>query len=271
MEPSEHRGLGVFGPAYRQMYERWPVAPASVDDVLYRQMVLLTSNSAPDLYRPPEPSRYEKGSRPQLEPFVKGATEAAMDEEVKVRGIARTVGQWSRDFEESPASSDYDNYRFGGVEEDILARGADNCAEVARVACALFQVAGLPARIGLLADTDKAYSGHVVCEVFFKGAWGAVDARTDVVYRHPDGRPASLWEVHRSPELVLTHTGPDHAYSTPGQFRAVAITAYDIADASRYDYTESPINDYVREIWRMSNAGWPGGLRWLFSEDEAPA
>jgi hypothetical protein len=286
------KGLGVFGPAYERMLERQPRAPGSVDDVLGRQMVLLAPETARALYQPPGPVRYRKGSRPELERFVAEATAAALDEEANVRGIAEALGRWHRAFEESPAATDYEGYRFGGTEESILARGSDNCADIARLACALYQVAGFPARLGFLADTHQAYCGHVICEVFYRvstspaapaaptapltgragGAasalWGAVDPETNVLYQHPDGRPGSLWHLHQSPELVERHRGPGRVYTYPGQFGAVAISHYDIAAAERYDYAEVPLNDYVRAIWRMGDAGWPGGLRWLFGEDE---
>jgi len=261
------KGLGAFGPAYRRMLERWPSAPGSVDEVLGRQMVLLTPETVAELYRPPGPARYEHGGRPELARFVERAIQDISDEDAKVRAIAEAVCQWARAFEDSPGSRDYDNYRFGGTEESILTRGTDNCSEVSRLACALFQVAGLPARMGILVNTEQTYSGHVVCEVFYKDGWGAVDALTNVICQHPDGRPASLWELHRSPDLVRAHARPDAHYTNPDQFRRVAITSYDVADANQYDYTESPINDYVRAIWKMSDAGWPGGLRWLFGED----
>jgi len=122
-----------------------------------------------------------------------------------------------------------------------------------------------------MADTENAYSGHVICEVFYKDTWGAVDAETNVVYQHPDGRPANLWELHCSAELVERHMGPGRPYTGPGPFPPVAISHYDIADADQYDYTEVPINDYVRTIWKMGDAGWPGGLRWLFGEDGSDA
>lgn len=212
------KGPGVFGRAYGRMLERWACAPGSVDDVLGREMVLLTPETVADLYQPAGPVRYEQGSRPELERFVAQATKDASDDEPKVRAIAQAAGQWVRAFEGSPASRDYDNYRFGGTEESILARGTENCADIARLACALYQVAGLPARLGIMADTEQAYSGHVICEVFYKDTWGAVGTETNVVYQHPDGRPASLWELHCSAELVEEHMGPGRPYTGPGPF-----------------------------------------------------
>jgi hypothetical protein len=262
------KGLGVFGSAYRRMLERWPRAPGSVDDLVLREMVLLAPESGRALYQPPEAVCCRKGGRPELERFVEQAITGAEDDEGRVRGIAEALGRWHRAFEESPAATDYEGYRFGGTEESILTRGSDNCADITRLACALYQVAGFATRLGFLADTQQAYCGHVICDVFYRDLWGAVDAETNVIYQHPDGRPASLWDLHRSTELVERHAGPGRLYTYPGQFGAVAISHYDIAEAHRYDYTEVPLNDYVRAIWRMGDAGWPGGLRWLFGEDE---
>jgi len=259
---------GVFAAAYGRMMELWPNSPGSVDDELWRNAVFLTPELADGLYRAPGPPRYVSGSRPQLERFVADAVCDSTGPGQPVVSLTEAVFRWAEEFEQSPAGSDLEHYTFGGTEEDLVRRGSGNCAEVARLACILFQVAGLPSRMGFLADTEQAYCGHVVCEAFRNGLWGAVDPRTNVVYRHPDGRPASLWHLSCSDRLVEQHAGPGRPYTYPGQFRAVALSSYEAGDTDRYDYTESAINDYVKAIWKMADAGWPGGFRWLFGEDE---
>jgi len=77
---------------------------------------------------------------------------------------------------------------------------------VARVGCALCQVAGFPARIVYLVDTEKAYSGHVIIEVYRAKVWGAVDPLTNVIYRHPGGEPASTWDLINNPRLIQSHS-----------------------------------------------------------------
>ena len=75
--------------------------------------------------------------------------------------------------------------RFGGTEEQIIARGSDWCTDVVRVACAMCQVAGVPARLVSLFNLSQAHSGHDIIEVFSEGVWGAADPLNGLVYRPP--------------------------------------------------------------------------------------
>ena len=140
---------------------------------------------------------------------------------------------------------------------------------MARVGCVLCQVSGIPARLVILFDTAQAYSGHVIIETFRRERWGAIDTNTGVVYRHPDGRPASTWELMNEPELIESHAcNPIAAYtSTRGQFAGAAIFNYFVWQSEMYSYAVSTINAYLRSILCMAQQGWPGGLRWLHGEE----
>jgi hypothetical protein len=119
-----------------------------------------------------------------------------------------------------------------------------------------------------LADTEQAYSGHAIIETYRGGTWGAVDAAAGVVYLSPAGEPVATWSLMNRPDLVEAHARFScSTYARPGQFRCAAISNYSVWDRARYDYTVSPVNEYYRSILAMSNAGWPGGLRWLHGED----
>jgi hypothetical protein len=150
--------------------------------------------------------------------------------------------------------------RFGGTEEAIIARGTDWCTDVARVGCALYQVAGFPSRIVSLFNLHAAYSGHVIVEVHRRGAWGAVDTNSGVVYRKDDGRPATMWDLMNDAEVVKRHD------AQPSQFTGAGIANYRVRDSDFHDYTVSGLNDYYRTILSMAEQGWPGGLRWLHGE-----
>lgn len=141
---------------------------------------------------------------------------------------------------------------LGGIEEEIISRGSDWCTDVARVGCLLFQVAGFPARIVVLANTGEAYSGHVITEVHRNGFWGAVDHTSGTVYADANGHPASAAAI-----MSLGHP----------QFRTVAMANYFVWETDKYRYAVSGINPYYRSILAMSQQGWPGGLRWLHGED----
>lgn len=265
---SAFQGLGQFSPAYRIMMENDAHAPGSVDRVLVEQMVRLCPETARYLYEEYTPLdlRYVRGSRPELEAYVAAAASGRTQEEI-VEGIARFTARLSKKVE----TESLDEMRVGGMEEEIVRRGSDWCTDVARVACVLCQVAGLPARIVCLCDTEQAYSGHVMIEAHRDGRWGAVDSSTAVIYRYPNGTPASTWDLMGNPSLVESHSrGRSTLYTQPGQFRHAALVNYFVWEWKRHNYAVTPVNDYYRAILSMSLRGWPGGLRWLHGEDSPP-
>jgi len=264
---SQYRGIGGFGRAYQIMLENDSHAPGSVDRVLMERMIRLCHETAAYLYGEYTPTRvkYRRNSRPKLEPYVKAAIRDRGSDEQQVMGIARFCSDLGK-----TASEDWDATLVGGTEEEIICRGSDWCTDIARVGCALCEVAGFPARLVYLADTDQAYSGHVIIEVYRGGIWGAVDPTRSVTYRHREGDPTSTWELMNQPQLIEAHRKSASAlYARVEQFRSAAITNYFIWEWEDYDYTVSTVNDYYRSILEMSAQGWPGGLRWLRGEDTA--
>jgi len=260
-----HAGLGVFGKAYRAMLERDPHAPGSVDRVLVEKMVRLCQETADLLYSGFTPTTVQciPGTRPVLERLVSSVVGQAAGAEEKVSALSGlTAG-----LREKVAGQTLEDMRVGGTEEQILKCGSDWCTDVARVGCALFQVAGFPSRLVYLADTQKAYSGHAIVEVFRQGVWGGVDTGTGVIYRREENCPASVWELMKNPKLVDRHRTPLAGYSSPNQFRAAAVSNYFIREAAKFNYAVSGLNDYYRSILGMSGSGWPGGLRWLHGEE----
>jgi len=263
---SIYRGLAQFGPAYRVMLENDAHAPGSVDQVLMENMVRLCTETADYLYSQytPERSLYRRGERPELEYWIDRIFPAGNSDEERIAAIVRFTARL-----QGKACQDLDSVQIGGTEEEIIARGSDWCADVSRAGCALCQVAGYPARIVYLVDTEKPYSGHVIMEVFRTGVWGAVDPLTDVLYSRSGGSPASTWDLMNDTDLIEQHSrGESTPYTTPGQFRAAAISNYFLWEATAYDYTVVGINKYYRSILDMSEQGWPCGLRWLHGEDE---
>ena len=266
LDLSRYTGIGQFGPAYRIMLENDAHARGSVDWVLLERMIRLAPETAGYLYEEYTPTsvKYERGSRPELERYAAQAIKCSASDEERIQGIARFCADLGKN-----VTDDLDAMRIGGTEEEIIRRGSDWCTDVARVACILCQVGGIPARMVYLADVEQAYSGHAIIEAHRQGKWGAVDATTDVVYRHPDGRPATTWELMNEPSLIEAHrrkTGT--IYTTPGQFRAAAVSNYFVWEREKHGYTVSGMNEYCRSILEMSLRGWPGGLRWLHGEDK---
>jgi hypothetical protein len=263
------RGVGQFGEAYRVMLERDSHAPGSVDRVLMDEMVKLCSKTANYLYRTYTPLKilYTKGTRPRLELCLRTLTEECSSDEDIIEATARFASGLQQKM-----VGDVEKMRFGGIEEDIIKRGSCWCTELARVCCAICQVAGLPARLVILADIEKAYSGHAIIEVYRAGVWGAVDSTTAVVYRHPGEKPASTWDLMKDSQLIARHwKDKTTLYTNVGQFRGAAITNYFVWLWESYDYAVSGVNNYYLSILKMSDKGWPGGLRWLHDEDKHPS
>ncbi len=261
-------GPKAFGREYRIMLENDPHAPGSADRTTVASMIRLCDGTARYLYGgyASRSIGYVGGSRPGLERFLAEAGSSAGDSEQRVAAIAELTRSLA---DRSPAGG-LSAMRFGGTEEQIIERGSDWCADVARVGCALYQVAGFPCRMVYLFDLQAAYSGHVITEVHRSGKWGAVDSMCGVVYRTGDGALATTCELMCDADLVKRHAGPDAWYTNPEQFTAAGIANYYVRDAARYDYTVTGVNDYTRSVLSMADRGWPGGLRWLHGEpDEA--
>lgn len=267
-EVAAYVGEDQFGPAYQVMLAGDANAPGSVVRVLSQRMIRLDAATADYLYASYTPTtpRYRPGSRPVLERWLGEATAGATCPEERVDGIVR----WCAAIAEAADDMSLDDLRLGGTEEAIVERCTDWCTDLSRVGCVLCQVAGLPARLVYLFNTEAAYSGHVIVEVLRQGRWGCVDVVNGVIYRHQDGTPASTWNLQRAPHLIAAHRRPHGGYSSAAQFLGAAIVNYFVWDADQYDYTVSLLNPYTRSILEQSVRGWPGGLRWLHGEDESP-
>lgn len=243
-----YRGTARFGLAYDYMYRNDSHAPGSADRVLLEEMIFLCPETEPYLYGEYTPLalHYRSGSRPVLEGFVERVLSGCGSVEEQVKAVAKFTAGLGE-------GNDLDAILLGGTEEEIIARRTDWCTDLARVGCVLFQIAGLPARIVVLADTSQAYSGHVITEVYRSGVWGAVDTTLGIVYTGPDSLPASAADIRRA--------------GGQGQFRSVAIANYFVWESARFNHAVSGLNSYYRSILAMSQEGWPGGLRWLYGED----
>ena len=260
MDVSDYLGPRAFGPAYRRILENDSHAPGSVDRKLVEGMVRLCGETVEYLYTgfTPLEIRYQKGSRPDLEMTLATMRNVPLPE---------SVVEFTSHLHDE-AELDLDGMLLGGTEEEIIQRGTDWCTDLARVACLLSQIAGFPARIVHLYNLDQAYSGHVIVEINYRAKWGAMDSTTGIVYQQRDGTPASVWNLMNDRELVEGHRlNPRAIFTTPEQFLAAGIANYPCWESEQYDYPVTPFNAYTRSILKMSERGWPGGLRWLHGED----
>jgi hypothetical protein len=261
MDVRQWQGTAAFGKAYQYMLENDTHAKGSVDTVLARSMVRLCDATAGFLYEgyTPRGIFYSHGSRPDLERVLAQIIPPGTDLRDGIKAIVSFTASLG-----DRAPKDLDNMVVGGREEHIIQRGSDWCADIARVACVLCQVAGIPARIVCLFDLERAYSGHVIIEVYRDGKWDAADSLTGVLYETQEAEPLTAWDLMRQPGRIARHDG---FYSQPGQFRAAAITNYFCWQLEQYNYATSGLNAYYRSILEMSAQGWPGGLRWLHGEE----
>jgi len=246
------------------MLENDTHAPGSVDCELAASMIRLCEDTAAYIYDAYTDLHigYVKGSRPALEAILSEFKPSGFDHGQLIPAIAEFTRGLAK-----KRPRELDAMRFGGTEEQIIERGSEWCTDVARVGCALYQIAGFPSRIVNLFNLNAAYSGDVMVEVYRSEMWGAIDTNSGVVYRKDDGVPATTWELMNDAALVDRHKSPEAWYTQPEQFTAAGIANYSVRDAKRYDYAVSGVNDYYRAILSMGGQGWPGGLRWLQGED----
>lgn len=260
------KGIHQFGRAYQIMAENDTHTPGSVDRVLIENMIRLCPETVSYLYVDYTAPRvlYQKGMRPILEQRMADISSGCSNDEERIEAVTKFTSSL-----QGRANMDIDSMPFGGTEEKIIARGSDWCTDVARVGCVLCQIVDLPSRMVYLADTEKAYHGHAIIEVYRAGIWGAVDSMTNVIYRHTNGKPASTWDLMNNPRLIETYYKGNFTYCTnAGQFREAAVSNYLISQWDEYDYSVSKVNAYTRSILEIEEKDWPGGLRWLHNEDD---
>lgn len=265
MDLAPYKGITQFGRAWQYVLEHDTHAPGSVDRVLLTEMVRLCPETRPYLYHGFTPTvvRADGGTRPDLHAVWQQVVQGCHTVEECIGAIAAFTAGLAEGYN----WDDIDCIITGGTEEEIIARGSDWCTDVARSACLLVQSGGIPARIVYLVNLVEPYSGHTIIEAYRNGCWGAVDTSTAILYRHPDGTPATTWDLMIHPRLVEVHRGPRASYTSVNQFTGAAIVNYSINDCHRYKYTVSTINAYYRSILVMAHKDWPGGLRWLHGED----
>ena len=127
-----------------------------------------------------------RGRRPQLAHFADFAVRT-YPADCKILSIARFCSDIETQFpspEHSARGGCYaspDHFLWGGVEEFVIAKGSDWCAELARVFCSLCEMIGVPARIVFALDGSD--DGHVLAECYRDGEWMLVDPLAAKLYQ----------------------------------------------------------------------------------------
>jgi hypothetical protein len=249
-------GLRGLSPGIDRLLDHRIYAPLTVDAVLQDTALVVTEDVYERLLAPPDVARFRFDELPQRRLLL-----AALVERLRLRGngrecldqIARFTAAIELLFpspEHSAAGGYYrtpDDFYWGGTEEQVIAKGSDWCHEVARVYCALAQVAGIPARIVYTLGWDD---GHVIAEAYADGAWTLVDPLAAKVYAREDGRPlgavgmarARMAELRRA---TLARGGP---YVHERFFEFIAVADYFLIEAGHYSYALSRCNEFYREL-----------------------
>jgi len=265
------KGISIFGKQYEFGYKNETHEPGSVVRVLFDEMIKLDVNSVEYLYNSYTDLSisYKQGSRVFLENIVmklKGKTDAE---------TVDNIIEYCRNIVTS-CDTDTNDFIYGGTEESVIERTSYWCTDIARVACVLFQIAGFPSRIIVTVNTNFAYCGHIVTEVYYDGKWCATDPNAGVVFRHENGVPASAWEVHNDYEIanrIYRIKDPNcmegnSIFFPPGeQFESVGIVNYYIGDMEKYNYKTSGTNEFYKKILKNSDEQWASGLRWVHGEE----
>lgn len=137
-------------------------------------------------FTPPQ-TFYKRGSRPDLETYLKDVLDKPLDDLAKLETIHATrCRQMPGHVIKSKKGIPDDR---GAGPEELMSSGVGACNETARAMVGLCQVGGLPGRV-VFASAPK--DGHVVCEILCNGKWVLVDPSQEYIFRRKDGTPVSI-------------------------------------------------------------------------------
>lgn len=222
----------------------------TVDFQLRDEQVIVCPQTVDVLYSNFTPApRYVAGSRPELERVVADATENCATETEKALALMR----YCRDLYTDEWYGDgFQNYVYGGTEEQLIAKGEILCECLGRLHVALCEIAGLPGRVVM-----HVIGGHICSEIRVDGGWAYMDPRCGIYFRKPDGALASVWELMLHPHWIRAQSDGvksdvspwftweerawkcEHYYFTPNEVNA--FQNYSLADSNRYGYAQKPL------------------------------
>lgn len=238
------RGYDVFGPAYGVMLRYDLHALGSIDHKLLREMVLLDEKSHNFLYQ----TAPAKINMKDHELYLFAMQFKGYSERQTIENILRYTVGIAEHFQVP-----FEEMKFGGTEKEILDRGTDWCADLARVGAVLLQCNGIPARIVHLANPDKAYNGHVVTEAFYEGKYGICDFLYG--YFFYEKRPLDAYDLMCYKQYL---DGYPEDYAS--LYLAIAISEYNPIEAN--DYSVSTPNQYYLNLINQDHGG-----KWIMGED----
>lgn len=218
----------------------------NVEYQLRKAQVILCPQTMEYLYSEftPLETRYVKGTRPELERMVAELSEGCVSDREQALAFMR----FCRDlYKRAPRS--FDEYVYGGTEEQLIEKGEGLCECLGRLMVALCEVAGIPGRL-MMHDIG----GHITSEVYVEGGWAYIDPRCGVYCLNADGRMLSAWEIWN--DLGVLRRQNDEVKAEVSElwsweFRAETcekkyfhplevngFQSYSLMDAGRYTYAQ---------------------------------
>lgn len=212
-----------------------------VDAQLLLGQIMLCDKTADILYAAPDETRYVKGTRPMLERVASEIFSSCKSE----TECAIAVMRYTRDLHKKRKGW---HPFFGGTEEVLIEKGEELCECVARLAVALLEVWGIPARI-----ITHTIGGHVTAEAYADVKWGYIDPRCGMYFLLEDGRLASLLELLRDHSILdgqseAVKADVSHRWRYEERLCALkkkylsvkevnTFKYYSLADADKYNYS----------------------------------
>lgn len=139
---------------------------------------------------PPEPVKYVKGTRPQLEGIVDDVCKDLKTDRERILAIF----VYLRDLHKKFGGASL--FR-GGTEEELIKKGEWYCERLARLMVALCEVAGFPGRI-----IYHVAAGHLTCEIYFENRWAYFDPRFGMFCLDENENFLSVAEIIKDREVI---------------------------------------------------------------------
>lgn len=240
------KGYDIFGKAYGVMLRNDLHNPHSIDHKFMQEMIFLDKESR-DYFYAGVPKRIDMQGH-ELYSFARQFRGA--DEYQTIKNILAYTADIAANY-----SVNFEKMQFGGTEKEILDRGTDWCADMARVGAVLLGCNEIPVRIIHLVNPDKAYNGHVVTEAFYEGKYGVCDFLYGYCFYEKE--PLDAYTLMNNGKYLK-----DYPCSYADLYSAIAINEYNPMDGKN-NYAVSGPNQYYFNLISTEHNN-----KWIMGEDQ---
>jgi hypothetical protein len=255
---SMSKGLRGRNAAIDELIENRIYRPGTVDAVLEDAAISIEPGELARFREAPDLDLFRLEGLPQYRPVLAALVEEfapAVEPLEKLRQLAVFTHNLENLFPspDRPASGGRYrtpmDFRWGGTEETVVAKGSDWCVEVARVYCALAQVAGFASRLVYCWSLDGSGS-HAIAECYSGANWVLIDPLAPKIYTRRDGQPLSAADMVAASDMEREeYTASHEGYCVNSRFfQLVAVSEYRLAEAAQFDYGISQCNAFYRRL-----------------------